>query len=140
MTKPTTLTFRLFSRSFPLLHEEAGMVEVGLQDKDQQVHVGALQSDGVWRYEGTAVVKIDKTTGEPDFAGPFVHGVRGGRFLYISWKRVPARPTPWVQRVKIPLGGLTWALIEASKGTVMADISGRRPHTSEAIVWMAANC
>jgi len=140
MTKPTTLTFRLFSRSFPLLHEEAGMVEVGLQDKDQQVHVGALQSDGVWRYEGTAVVKIDKTTGEPDFAGPFVHGVRGGRFLYISWKRigeqVPAVPTAWVQRVKIPLTGLGWATL-ADKAMVEADISGRKPHASELIAWKA---
>ena len=134
MTKPTTLTLRLLSRSFPLLHEEAGTVEIGLQDKNQQVHVGVLQADGVWRYEGTAAVKTDMATGEPDFAGPFVHGVRGSRFLYISWKRVPPVPTPWVQRVKIPLTGLGWAML-ADKAMVEADISGRRPHASELIAW-----
>ena len=138
MPNATTLTFRLLSRSFPLLHEEAGMVELGLQDKAQQVHAGLLQADGVWRYEGTLTVKTDKASGEPDFSGPFVHGVRGSRFLYISWKRVPAVPTPWVQRVKIPLAGLTWGLIDkANSGAVVADISGRRPHVSEAIAWQA---
>ena len=136
MPKPTTATFRLLSRSFPLLHEEAGTVEVGLQDKVQQVHAGILQADGAWRYEGTLTVKTDKASGEPDFSGDFVHGVRGGRFLYISWKRVPALPAPWVQRVKIPLAGLTWALIDpANGGAVVADISGRRPHSSEVIAW-----
>ena len=136
MPKPTTATFRLLSRSFPLLHEEIGTIEVGLQDKDQQVHAGILQADGAWRYGGTLTVKTDKASGEPDFSGPFAHGVRGGRFIYISWKRVPALPTPWVQRVKIPLAGLTWGLIEAAgSGAVVADISGRRPHSSEVIAW-----
>ena len=138
MPNLNALTFRLLSRSFPLLHDEAGTVEVGLQDKDQQVHAGVLQADGLWRYEGTVTVKTDPTTGEPDFSGPLVHGARGSRFIYISWKRMPALPTPWVQRVKIPLLGLTWALL-TDKGTVQADISGRKPHASEAIAWMAAD-
>ena len=137
MPNPSTLTFRLLSRSFPQLHDEPGTVEVGLQDKAQQVHAGVLQADGVWCHEGTLTVKPDKATGEPDFSGPFVHGGRGGRFLYISWKRVPAIPTPWVQRIKIPLAGLTWALIDTSR-LLSADISGRRPHSSEPIVWQGS--
>ena len=136
MPTASTLTFRLLNRSFPLLHEEAGAVEVGLQDKNQQVHAGILQADGRWRYEGVIAVKADADTGSQDFSGPFVHGSRGCRFLYISWKRVPALPTPWVQRVKIPLAGLTGALL-TDKATVEADISGRRPHASEAIAWKA---
>lgn len=48
-----------------------------------------------------------------DFRGPYVHGPRGDRFLYLSWGEVDQDGTfGMVQRMKIRLGVIDRALIE----------------------------
>jgi hypothetical protein len=41
----------------------------------------------------------------PDFAGPFVHGRRGERFIYLTWTTAAAPDTPF-RRIKLPLRDL----------------------------------
>ena len=52
-------------------------------------------------------------TAAPDFRGPFVQGPRGQRFVYIDIGTYAGqKDTPWSRRLKIPLMGITWDLVE----------------------------
>ena len=45
----------------------------------------------------------------PDFGGPFVHGTKGARFIYLDiGKTARQLNTSWSRRLKIPLAGITW--------------------------------
>lgn len=131
---PGTATIELVCRSLPEL-SESGAVAFGLQDKQQEVHPGVLGRNGVWRFRCTVTVKGPDADGMPAFSGPFVHGPPDARFLYLSWKRAAGAAAPWVQRVKIPLSGISWEMVSSSK-LLEADITGRKPHASEKINWI----
>ena len=133
---PRTLTLWLACRSLPQLAADPLPVTVGIQDKFQQVHEG-VHGEAGWRFACTVLVKPDPASALPAFSGPFVHGTPAKRFLYLSWKRLGDAPTPWQQRVKIPRSALPWHLIEAGL-PLEADITGRKPHASEPIVWKLA--
>lgn len=83
----------------------------GLQDKRQQVHAGEPQPDGALRFACELTVRPHPQTGAPDFAGPFVHGKLGERFLYLSL--MDLRSGVWIRRMKVMLTGIGWELIEA---------------------------
>lgn len=60
-------------------------VHVGVQRRDEVIDLvpGDAES-AVWAFEVTA-------TAEPaDFGGPFIHGRRGARFVYLAWGGVVA--------------------------------------------------
>ena len=60
----------------------------------------------------------------PDFAGPFVQGPSGERFVYLDIGTCAGQTnTPWSRRLKIPLSGITWDLIEAG-GVLLAAVPG----------------
>jgi hypothetical protein len=127
---PRELKVTLTCKTLPPLDEPA---DVGLQDKDQNVHAGDRKRDGSTAFECVVQVK-EKGNGAIDFIGPFVHGTPSARFIYLSWKRVaPATAALWVQRVKIPLAFTAADLGDTA--AIRADITGRRPHASEAIAW-----
>ncbi|WP_350340264.1 DUF5990 family protein [Paraflavitalea speifideaquila] len=49
----------------------------------------------------------------PDFAGPFAQGPVGERFVYIDIGTAARQFTsPWSRRLKIPLRGITWEMIQ----------------------------
>lgn len=53
--------------------------------------------------------------GEPDFRGPWVHGPKGDRFLYLAW--VAIRGGDLVARIKLKLADIDPALLaEAATG------------------------
>ncbi len=55
--------------------------------------------------------------GSPNFLGPFVHGPSGQRFLYIDIGTFAGqKETCWNRRLKIPLSGISWEMIDAEKG------------------------
>ena len=58
-----------------------------------------------------------KTTGQdslPNFLGPFVQGPTGERFVYIDIGTYAGQTgTCFSRRLKIPLRGITWQMIEA---------------------------
>ncbi|MFI5841340.1 DUF5990 family protein [Catenuloplanes sp. NPDC051500] len=59
-------------------------VHVGIQRRDEVISlVPADAESAVW--EAEVAVKDG-----PDFGGPFIHGKRGARFVYLSWGSVGA--------------------------------------------------
>lgn len=49
----------------------------------------------------------------PNFLGPFVQGPTGERFVYIDIGTYAGQTgTCWSRRLKIPLRGITWAMID----------------------------
>lgn len=62
-------------------------VHVGIQRRDEVISlVPADAASAVWEVEIT-------TKDGPDFGGPFIHGRRGARFVYLCWGDVGADGT-----------------------------------------------
>ena len=52
--------------------------------------------------------------GRPRLLGPYVQGPPAERFVYLCVGLYAGQPdSPWNGRVKVPIGGITWDLIEA---------------------------
>ena len=89
------------------------------------------------KFEFPVTVRSDKD-GAPDFFGPFVHGVRGDRYVYIDIGTYAGQTnTTWSRRLKVPLSCITWDLIN-SKSILMGEIpgTGKDGGPSCAYVWM----
>jgi len=57
-------------------------------------------------------VTESKKDASPNFLGPIVQGPPGGRFVYVDVGTYAGQKnTPWSRRMKIPLHGITWAMI-----------------------------
>jgi hypothetical protein len=109
----------------------------GLQDSKNEVHPGITRPGGLRNFELTLEVSGGRE-GQPVFRSAFAHGPPAARFVYLSWKREGAHQHPWGWRIKIPLSGIGWAEIRAAEEPdkcLAADVTGRRPHASEAINW-----
>lgn len=62
-------------------------------------------------------VKADKNS-LPDFSGPFVQGSPGERFIYIDIGTMAGQSaSPWQRRLKIPLRGITWEMLQQAGDT-----------------------
>ena len=49
----------------------------------------------------------------PKFSGPFVQGPAGGKFIYIDIGQCAGQfDTAWSRRLKVPLTGITWNMID----------------------------
>ena len=48
----------------------------------------------------------------PDFKGPFVHGPVNGRFIYIDIGALAGQAGQLAWRLKIPLVGITWTMLD----------------------------
>ncbi|WP_033338432.1 DUF5990 family protein [Catenuloplanes japonicus] len=70
-------------------------VHVGIQRRDEVISLvpGDAES-AVWQVEVT-------TKDGPDFGGPFIHGKRGARFVYLSWGTVASGVFHGFRRAKI---------------------------------------
>ena len=76
-------------------------------------------------------ISVTDADGVPNFGGPFVQGKPGDRFLYVDiGKYAGQRNTTWARRMKVPLGNITWALIEQAAKSGKA-IETRIPGTSK---------
>jgi hypothetical protein len=60
--------------------------------------------------------------GQPNFLGPFAQGPTHTRFVYLDIGTCAGQTnTPWSRRLKVPLSGITWELIEqASQSSISA--------------------
>ena len=64
-------------------------------------------------FDFTLTVADNRKDGLPNFKGPFAQGPVANRFIYIDVGTYAGQKnTPWSRRMKIPLQGITWALIE----------------------------
>ncbi len=60
-----------------------------------------------------APAKANAKDAAPNFLGPFVQGPTGERFVYIDIGTYARQTgTCWSRRLKIPLRGITWKMIE----------------------------
>ena len=110
----------------------------GLQDSKGDVHPGVPREGKALSFDFTVEVKEGSETAPPVFRGTFAHGAAADRFVYLSWKREGTHEHPWVWRIKILLSGIGWGeirAVEQLERRLVADVIGRRPHSSEMIDW-----
>lgn len=68
-------------------------------------------------FEFTVRVKPGRNDDVPNFLGPVVQGPSGERFVYIDIGTYAGQAdTGWSRRLKIPLRGITWEMIERLSG------------------------
>jgi len=68
--------------------------------------------DGDVIFDFSLIVSDNRKDGLPNFKGPFAQGPPMSRFIYIDVGTYAGqKDTPWSRRMKIPLQGITWALI-----------------------------
>jgi hypothetical protein len=113
--KPTSpeMRVRLMCVSPPPVEHDGHITEFGLQDKKQVLHPGMRLQDGVLRFDFTITAQQKSDRAIPKFGGPFVHGPADAPFLYLGYREAQAGAA-WIKRIKIPLGQITWAQVEAA--------------------------
>ena len=63
-------------------------------------------------FDFSLAVTDNRPDGLPNFRGPFAQGAPANRFIYIDVGAYAGQnDTPWSRRMKVPLAGITWALI-----------------------------
>jgi hypothetical protein len=68
-------------------------------------------------FDFSITVADTRKDGAPNFLGPIVQGPPTGRFIYVDVGTYAGQKnTPWARRMKIPLAGITWALIKSVRG------------------------
>lgn len=121
------LTLRIVLESPP-----AG-VDFGLQlgkgTDYKTIQMQRSQGDDL-RFDGTVMAKGDRGDGPPNFLGPMTQGPPGGRFLYIDiGKSAGQAGSGWDRRLKVPLGGITWEMIERVAAHPELVLEARLPGT-----------
>lgn len=91
-------------------------VDFGLQ-KGRGSHYETLQTQRSTTtdlyFEFTVPLKASRKDGAPDFSGSFVQGTQGARFVYLDIGTYAGqKETCWSRRLKVPLSGITWELID----------------------------
>ena len=87
-------------------------VHVGVQRRQEVVDLVPGDADAaVWSFDVTTRVTDDGTL---DFGGPYVHGRRGDRFLYLSWGTVdPTGTFTMFRRAKLMFADIPPELLSA---------------------------
>jgi Family of unknown function (DUF5990) len=72
------------------------------------------------KFEFTVTAKPSHNDALPHFAGPFVQGPTGDKFVYINIGTYAGQTdTPWSRRLKIPLNMITWDMIKSERVLVV---------------------
>ncbi len=88
-------------------------VAYALQKKDGSLVAPESASNQALSF--VLVVDVLRTAEGFDFRGPFVHGPRGDRFLYVNSGRRAGQPfSGWDRRAKLKLGAIPAHLLEAA--------------------------
>jgi hypothetical protein len=76
-------------------------------------------------FEFTVQVRNATSDTALDFAGPYVQGPRGQRFVYLDIGTYAGQTdTPWSRRLKIPLTGIPSAALRPASGVLEARVPG----------------
>ncbi len=87
-----------------------------------------LVSSGTGGFDLEIIVDGALRDGRPRLLGPCVQGPPDGRFVYLCVGQMAGdTASPWSGRLKVPLGDLTWELIEAAGpgATLEGHVPGR---------------
>jgi hypothetical protein len=91
-------------------------------------------------FDFAVTVNEANTDGSPRLLGPFVQGPPSGRFVYLNVGAYAGQAgARWNGRVKVPLVGLSWPLIETlpSGGRLEAHIAGKKRDGGPALASVA---
>ncbi|MDT3400230.1 DUF5990 family protein [Streptomyces sp. B1866] len=127
----SVVTIRIVGRDLPgPVCGDHRHVHVGVQRGAEPVQVVPSADGGRAVFE-VPVEVVTAADGSADYRGPYVHGRRGGRFLYLTWgERPPGGPFAMFRRAKLALDdipGEVWAsavdggVVEGSLGLADAD-------------------
>ena len=109
-----------------LVQPPAG-VQFQLQRGARDLEPPARRSDTAMTFE--FLVRVGRRSdGAPNFLGPYAQGPPAARFVYVnSGTRAGQADSCWTRRAKIPLGGITWRMIQdasRTQGAIEAEIDG----------------
>ena len=83
-------------------------------------------------FEFTVRVKAGSKGAAPNFLGPLVQGPTGERFIYIDIGTYAGQTgTGWSRRLKVPLRGITWEMIDRVLADEEALLETRVPGTGK---------
>ncbi len=104
-------------------------LQLGKESDYRTVRTQRSQGDDL-RFDGMVTAKGDRGDGPPNFLGPLTQGPPAGRFLYIDiGKSAGQVDSGWERRIKVPLGGITWEMIEGVAADPELVLEGRVPGT-----------
>jgi hypothetical protein len=87
-----------------------GRLTIGLQRGEDLVDPVRVSANPMLVVEPTFRVE-QLPDGTPNFLGPFAHGPRAARFVYLVWRRAGAP----LGRSKIPLTSISWAQVNSGE-------------------------
>jgi hypothetical protein len=81
--------------------------------------VDVQEADGQRDLAFECVVRVQRGAGDRlRFLGPFAHGPSAARFVYVTVGKRAGQPrSPWDRRAKVPLTGITRAMLDATLAT-----------------------
>lgn len=108
-------------------------VDFGIQEgkgNDYTTIQKQRSKDGDLTFEFTVTIKDNREDGLPNFLGPLTQGPTTGRFIYINIGKLAGQSDScWERRIKVPLGGSTWDMIE--KASTKLVLEARLPGTGK---------
>lgn len=117
------VALRLIYVGGPPVHWTGGPGCFGMQDREGRLTPPMPLPTGEACFDFAADVHLG-SGGLVDFAGSFVHGPRGGRFIYLAWRN---QDGPYAQRFKLPLESITAAMVAGA-------LAERRPISATLVV------
>jgi Family of unknown function (DUF5990) len=110
-------------------------VDFGLQDGKGSAYKTIQKQrsrDADLSFEFTVTVKDNREDGLPNFLGPLAQGPTTGRFIYIDiGKSAGQFDSCWERRIKVPLGGISWDMIEKASADPKLILEARLPGTGK---------
>jgi hypothetical protein len=103
------------------------VLQRGVTAKAELVRAAATSPEALV-FEFDAAAEGSLPDGRPRLLGPFVQGPPQARFVYLCvGQSAGQHGSKWNRRVKVPLGGISWDLVQAlpQGGRLEARIAGR---------------
>ena len=108
-------------------------VDFGVQEgkgNDYKTIQKQRSKDADLTFEFSVTIKDNREDGLPNFLGPLAQGPTTGRFIYVDiGKSAGQANSCWERRIKIPLGGITWEMIEKASTKML--LEARLPGTGK---------
>jgi len=83
-------------------------------------------------FEFALELKDKAGDGIPNFLGPLSQGPSGGRFVYIDIGKLAGQlDSCWERRIKVPLSGISWELIQKVLGNRKLILEAQLPGTGK---------
>lgn len=119
MTSMTTIDVRILGRNLPGQRFcEYQAIHVGMQRGKEVIDL--VPGDAREAVFAFTICALHSDDGQIDFRGPFVHGKRGARFLYLSWgELLPDGQFRMFRRAKMQLSALAELDLADAEGASM---------------------